>query len=273
MTANDTMRCGFIGLGSQGAPMAARMIAAGFPTVLWARRPETLAPFANSGAEFAATIAELAQQVEHVGVCVVNDSDVLQMCGELIPALPRGARIAIHSTVHPDTVRQIARDAQVAGVAVVDAPVSGGEPAARAGTLTVLAGGDAAAIAKARPVFEAFGSLIPHLGEVGAGQNSKLINNALMAANMAMADHALTAAAALGIDKAALLELLAASSGRSFSLEVRGRLPDPQAFGHGGALLLKDVKLLQAVLGSNPGAAGLASAAHAFLTACTRRPE
>lgn len=269
MAANGKMRCGFIGLGSQGAPIAERMIAAGFPTVLWARRRETLAPFAGSGVEFASTITELARQVEHVGVCVVNDSDVLEVCRELIPALPSGGCIAIHSTVHPDTVRQIAQDAAMASLAVVDAPVSGGEPAARAGTLTVLAGGDAHAVAKARPVFEAFGSLIPYLGEVGAGQNAKLINNALMAANMAMADHALTAAAALGIDKAALLELLSASSGRSFGLEVRGRLPKPQAFSHGGALLLKDVNLLQAVLGDDPGALGLANAAKTFLAACT----
>lgn len=268
MPSQDKIRCGFIGLGSQGAPMAARMIAAGFPTVLWARRAETLEPFANSGAEFATSIAELAKQAEHVGICVVNDNDVLQVCGDLIPALPSGARIAIHSTVHPDTVRQIALDAARSSVAIIDAPVSGGEPAAKAGTLTVLAGGDADAVEKARPIFETFGSLIPHLGEVGAGQHTKLINNALMAANMAMADHALTAAAALGIEKEALLGLLAASSGRSFALEVRGRLPGPQAFSHGGSLLMKDVKLLQAVLGENPGAAGLAEAAKAFLAAC-----
>jgi 3-hydroxyisobutyrate dehydrogenase len=269
MSITETIRCGFIGLGSQGAPIAERIIAAGFPMVLWARRPESLELYKDTGAEFASSIAELARQVEHVGVCVVNDDDVRQVCGELIPALLPGARIAIHSTVHPDTVRQIALEAAARGVVVIDAPVSGGEPAAKAGTLTVMVGGNAKDVALVRPVFETFGSLIPHLGEVGAGQNAKLINNALLAANMAMADHALTAAAELGIEKSALVELLSASSGRSFGLEVRGRLPEPEAFSHGGPLLLKDVRLLQAVLGDNPGAMGLADAAESFLAACT----
>lgn len=249
--------------------MAARMIAAGYPVVLWARRPESLEPFRETGAEFASSIAELAKRVDHVGVCVVNDDDVLEVCGELLTTLPEGARIAIHSTVHPDTVRQLALDAAKFGIAIIDAPVSGGEPAAKAGTLTVLVGGEPEDVLKAKPVFETFGALIPHLGGVGAGQNTKLINNALMAANMAMADHALAAASALGIEKAALIELLSASSGRSFALEVRGRLPNPQAFSHGGPLLLKDVRLLQAVLGDDPGATGLANAAEPFLAACT----
>lgn len=248
--------------------MAARMIAAGYPVVLWARRQESLEPFKGTGAEFAASIGELARQVEHVGVCVVNDDDVRQVCDELIPALPRGARIAIHSTVHPDTVRQIAHDAAKSEVSVVDAPVSGGEPAAKAGKLIVLAGGEAEAVDKAQPVFETFGSMIAHLGDVGAAQNTKLINNALMAANMAMADHALAAASALGIEKTALVELLSASSGRSFGLEVRGRLPGPQAFSHGGSLLLKDVHLLKAVLCGQAGVLGLANAAEPFLASC-----
>ncbi|HEX7856161.1 MAG TPA: NAD(P)-dependent oxidoreductase [Sphingobium sp.] len=269
MTSTDKIRCGFIGLGSQGAPIATRMIAGGFSTTLWARRPESLEPFKGSGAAFASTIAELASNVDHVGLCVVNDTDVIEVCRQLIPALPRGARIAIHSTVNPETVRLIARDAAVQGIDVIDAPVSGGEPAAYAGTLTVMIGGEADAIAKALPVFQTFATLLPHLGEVGAGQNAKLVNNALLAANMAVADHALAAASALGIEKSALMELLAASSGRSFGLEVRGRMPTPQAFHHGGSLLLKDLRLLRDVLGKDPGAVGLWDAAESFLVACT----
>jgi 3-hydroxyisobutyrate dehydrogenase len=269
MAKDDKIKCGFIGLGNQGAPIAERMIAAGYPVILWARRPESLEPYKDTGAEFASSIAELARQVEHVGVCVVNDNDLLQVCGELIPALRDGTRIAVHSTVHPDTVRQLARDAADRGVFVIDAPVSGGEIAAKAGTLTVMVGGEAQAVASARPVFETFGSLILHLGEAGAGQNAKLINNALLAANMAMADHALTAGSALGIEIATLVELLSASSGRSYGQEVRGQMSGPRAFGHAGALLLKNVRLLQAVLGEDPGATGLANAAGPFLAAWT----
>lgn len=85
---NVSNRCGFIGLGSQGGPMARRMIEAGLNVTLWARKPQTLAPFRQTIAKFAATPAELAAQVEHVGVCVVNDADVQEVCSELIPAMP-----------------------------------------------------------------------------------------------------------------------------------------------------------------------------------------
>lgn len=266
MTDNRaSVRCGFIGLGSQGAPMARRMVEAGYPLVLWARRPETLAPFADTAATVAASPAELAAQVDHVGVCVVDDAGVQQVCDQLFPAMRRGGRIAIHATIHPDTCAALERQAAERGLSLIDAPVSGGQPAAEAGTLTVMVGGETAAVAAARPIFETFGKLIVHLGGVGAGQNAKLVNNALMAANMALAHHALTAGAALGIDHAALIELLTASSGRSFALEVCARLPTPQAFKHGGALLAKDVRLLGEVLGADPGAAGLRDAAAPFL--------
>lgn len=263
--ANDraSVKCGFIGLGSQGAPMARRMIEAGYPVVLWARRPEALDPYRDTAATFAASPAELAAQVEHVGVCVVDDAGVVDICEQLIPAMQPGGRIAIHSTIHPDTCKALAAKAAERGLALVDAPVSGGQPAAEAGTLTVMVGGEAEAAAKARPIFETFGQLIVHLGGVGAGQEAKLVNNALMAANMALAHHALAAGAALGIDRAALVDLLKASSGRSFALEVYARLPAPAAFRHGGALLAKDVRLLGEVLGE--GAAGLRDAAQPFL--------
>lgn len=267
MTVTKKTTCGFIGLGSQGAPMAMRMIEAGYPTVLWARRTASLENFAETGAIFAQTIADLAREAEHVGVCVVNDDDVREVCAKLIPVLAPGSRVAIHSTVHPDTVRQIANESVEFGVQVIDAPVSGGEPAAKAGELTVMVGGETGAVAQARPIFETFGTLIPYLGEVGAGQNAKLINNALLAANMAMADHALGAANALGIDKEAMAELLSASSGRSFGLEVRARLPELEAFRHGGALLVKDLCLLRAVLPMDPGVFGLWNGAERLVEA------
>jgi len=269
MSKTGTTTCGFIGLGSQGAPIAQRIIADGFPTVLWARRPETLSPFAGSGAEIATDIADLAKRVDHVGLCVLNDNDVREVFGGLLPELRKGATVAIHSTIHPETARQLAAEASQYGIDVIDAPVSGGEPAAKAGTLTVMLGGNAEAIARVKPVFETFGSLLPHLGDVGAGQNAKLVNNALLAANMAAADYALNAATALRIDKAAMLELLAASSGRSFGLGVRGRMQAPRDFNHGGALLLKDLRLLQAVLGADRSAMGLCEIAGAFLEECT----
>ncbi len=244
-------KIGFIGLGSQGAPMAQRIIDAGYSVVLWARRPETLAPFADTSAQVASTIAELGEQVEHVGICVVDDAGVQQVCDELIPAMRSGSRIAIHSTVHPDLCKTLAQQAAEKNIAVIDAPVSGGGAGAAAGTLTVMVGGAPDAVAAARPIFETFAGLIAYLGAVGAGQMAKLVNNALMAAHVSIAHYALEAGDALGIDHAALIELVKHSSGRSFGFDVRARMPNPAAFKHGAALLAKDVRLLGEALGSD----------------------
>lgn len=258
--------CGFIGLGSQGAPMARRMIDAGLDTTLWARRPETLEPYRDTNARFAASIAELGAGVDHVGLCVLTDDDVRQVCDQLIPAVRPGCIVAIHSTVHPDTCRAVETQAAARGVRVIDAPVSGGEPGAKAGTLAVMAGGAPADLAVARPVFETFARLIVHLGPVGAGQHAKLINNALLAANLGLAHAALEAGAALGVNQAALVELLLASSGRSQAVEIRGRMPSPASFTVGGSLLAKDLRILGAVLGGgDPAFSRLSAAATPFL--------
>jgi 3-hydroxyisobutyrate dehydrogenase-like beta-hydroxyacid dehydrogenase len=257
--------CGFIGLGSQGAPIAERMIAAGYPMVLWARRPETLEPFIGSGAMMADSVADLGRRADHVGVCVVDNAGVRDVCDQLIPAMRPGARIAIHATIHPETCKAVARQAAERGVLLIDAPVSGGRPAAEAGALTVMVGGELAAVEQARPIFETFGRVIVHLGPAGAGQHAKLINNALMAAHMGLAKDALAAAAALGVDGAALAKLIGASSGQSYGFDLYARLPSLAAFRHGATLLAKDTRLLREILGDEPGAAGLNAVAQPFL--------
>jgi 3-hydroxyisobutyrate dehydrogenase-like beta-hydroxyacid dehydrogenase len=245
--------------------MARRLIEAGHRVVLWARRPEALAPFADVSFETATSVADLGARVEHAGVCVVDDAGVHQVCEELIPAMRSGTRIAIHSTVHPDTVIDIAKQAAAREIAVIDAPVSGGGPAAAARTLTVMCGGDEKAFAAARPLFETFAGLIVRVGGVGAGQMAKLVNNALMAAHVAMAHQAIAAGTALGLDSSALKEIVKVSSGRSFGFEVYARLSNPFAFGHGAKLLLKDVRLLGEVLGSDPSFTAFREIALPFL--------
>jgi 3-hydroxyisobutyrate dehydrogenase-like beta-hydroxyacid dehydrogenase len=252
LAPEQAIRTGFIGLGSQGGPMARRMVEAGYRLTLWARRPEALQPFSDTSADYATSIAALGARVDHVGICVVDDEDVRQVCAELIPAMPAGGRIVIHSTVHPRTCIDLAASAASCGLALIDAPVSGGGPGAAAGTLTVMAGGDAAAVAAASPVFATFANVIVHLGAVGAGQSAKLVNNALMAAHVALGWHALETGSALGIDRAALTDLVKISSGRSYGFEVAARLPSPSAFAHGARLLAKDVRLLGKVLGAGP---------------------
>ena len=260
---------GFIGVGSQGGPMAHRIVDAGLSLVVWTRRPEAAEPYRAKGAEVAASIAELGARCDHVGVCVVTDADVLQVCGELIPAMRAGSRLAIHSTVLPETCEVLERRCAERGIGLIDAPVSGGSPGAEAGTLTVMCGGDAAVFAACRPVFETFGRLIVLLGPVGAGQHVKLINNAMLAANMGVAHAAFDAGAALGVERDALAALIKESSGRSFGFETYARLPSPAAFSVGAPLLAKDVRLLKTVLPDNAGAEALRAAAAPFLDAAT----
>jgi 3-hydroxyisobutyrate dehydrogenase-like beta-hydroxyacid dehydrogenase len=258
---------GFIGVGSQGGPMAHRIVDAGMDLVVWARRAEVLEAYTAKGAKAAASVAELGALCDHVGICVVNDTDVLSITDQLIPVMKPGSRIAIHSTVLPETVTRLEADCEAAGLAFIDAPVSGGSPAAEAGVLTVMCGGQEAAFQAALPVFETFGKLIVLLGPAGAGQRAKIVNNAMLSANMGVAMAAIEAAQALGIDRAAFVELVKASSGRSFGFEVFARLPTPAAFSTGAPMLLKDINLLKAVLPESEGASELDAIAARFLAA------
>lgn len=267
MTAVHKQRIGFIGLGSQGAPMAHRIIDAGMDLTVWARRAEVLAPYQSKGAATAASVIDLAQMCDHVGVCVVNDSDVDEVCADLIPFMKRGSRIAIHSTILPESCETLERKAAAHGIGLIDAPVSGGQPAAEAGTLTVMCGGAAEVFEACQTVFATFGSMIVRLGGIGAGQRAKIVNNAMLSAHLGIAGAALSVADELGIDRAALAELITASSGRSYGFEIAARMPSPAAFAHGATMLDKDMRLLQAILPRSPGAAALDAASADFLAA------
>lgn len=256
--------CGFIGLGSQGAPIARRMIDAGYPVVLWARRDAALEPFRASPAIIADTIEALAGQAEHVGLCVLDDGPVLEVCDRLIPAMRPGSRLVVHSTTHPDTCRKVQAQASTHGVLFVEAPVSGGAPAAQIGMLTVMTAGDRGVVESARPIFETFARLIVHLGDVGSAQTAKLINNTIMAANLGIAHSAIAAGVGLGLDRETLAELLKQSSGRSYALEVYSRLPDGSAFAPMPALLDKVHLLGQLVGEGDPTFRALHDAAMAF---------
>lgn len=256
----DLPVCGFIGLGSQGAPIARRMIEAGFPTVLWARRLAGLRPFLDTKAEMARSISEVGARATHVGVCVTDDAAVLEVCEQLLLAMRPGARIVIHSTTLPETCRTVAKKAQARGVSVLEAPVSGGAPAAQAGALTVMTAGDPEVLAAARPVLDVFSNCVVHLGDHGAAQAAKLVNNTLLAANLAMAHQAVAAGVGLGLERAAVVELLQASSGRSFGLDVFARQPSLEAFPNAATLAGKARLLARATGQESAAVEGLSRA-------------
>jgi 3-hydroxyisobutyrate dehydrogenase len=211
-------RVGFIGVGSQGGPMARRIVEGGYPLTLWARRPQSLEPFGDTAAVAASTPAELGAASDVVGICVVADADVedvvLRPDGVLAGMAPGGV-LAVHATIHPDTCRRLAEQAVGRGVAVVDAPVSGGGPAAAQGKLLVMAGGDAEDVDRCRPVFETFGDPVVHLGPLGSGQMAKLMNNLVFTAQITLALDTFSFADRLEVDRAALAQVLAHGSGAS----------------------------------------------------------
>ncbi len=242
------MRIGFIGLGSQGGPMARRIVEAGYPTTLWARRPDTLEPFADTAAKVAASPAELAAASDLVCLCVVGDADIEEITGGehgVLAGLKPGSVIAVHSTVHPDTCKELAKKAGAQGVSVVDAPVSGGGPAAAEGRLLVMVGGDGPVVERCRPVFATYADPVVHLGDLGSGQTTKLLNNLLFTANLGTAAAALSLGKALGVTPERLSEVVSRSSGNSFAVNVIGGDESlGRLSGLAGALLQKDVRLL-----------------------------
>jgi 3-hydroxyisobutyrate dehydrogenase len=243
------MRVGFIGLGSQGGPMARRIIDDGYSTTLWARRTETLDSFGDSGATVALSPAEVAATSDLVCLCVVDVKgveDVLTGETGVLAGIRSGSLIAVHSTVHPETCLRMARLASERGAVLFDAPVSGGGQAAAEGHLLVMVGGDSSTFARALPVFSTFGNPVLHLGPLGAGQTAKALNNLLFTAHLGTASLLFDLARSLAMDPATLAEAISHGSGRSYAFELvagMGFGPQPLA-DHAGALLSKDVRIV-----------------------------
>jgi len=203
--------------------MVTRIVDAGWPVVLWARRPEALEPFRGPAVTIADSPAALGAEADVIGICVWTDDDVERVVageGGVLDGCRPGTVVAIHSTVLPATSRAMAELAAKTGVTVLDAPVSGGRRAAFGGQLVVAVGGDAAAFERCQPVFKAFADQTVLVGDVGAGQVAKLLNNALLAANLTVADDALSLGESFGLDAAVLSDFLRAGSGRSYALDV-----------------------------------------------------
>lgn len=253
--------------------MAARIVDAGLPLTVWARRPEALEPYVAKGAVAASSIEELGAVCDHVGICVVNDADVDEVMDRLLPSMRAGSRIAVHSTILPEHCIALAERCAEKGVQLLDAPVSGGGQGAAAGTLTVMCGGSAATYEASKPLFETFGSMIVLLGDVGAGQRAKIINNTLLAANMGLAHASVIAAQALGLEREPFQALIKESSGRSFGFEVYARQANPQAFAVGAPLLQKDMKLLMGSLPNHAATDVLCHAASPYLAEANGKPS
>jgi len=232
--------------------MARRIVDAGFPLTLWARRPASLEPFADTRAAVATTLPDLGRACDLLCVCVVNDDDVADVLrgpeGALTGMAPGGI-VVIHSTVHPRTVLQLQAD--FPHLRVVDAPVSGGGQRAECRDLLVMVGGDEAIVDCCRPVFDTYAGAMVHLGPLGAGQQGKLLNNALFTAQIGLVADVYDIARRHCLDTAGLTTVLADGSGRSYAVEVLGSGGEriETMAQHAAPLLAKDVGILSELLG------------------------
>ena len=210
----------FLGLGAIGRPMAERLAAApDISLAVWNRTAERARAFAGAtGARHAVTPADAARGADVAITCFPVSADVatvLDGADGLLAGLARGALLVDCTSGDPATSRFIAARLAEHGVGFLDAPVSGGTIGAEQGTLTVMVGGDASLLQRARPVLETFGKKIVHCGDVGAGDALKAVNNALLAIHVWSTAEGLAALARAGVPADVALDVINASSGRS----------------------------------------------------------
>jgi 3-hydroxyisobutyrate dehydrogenase len=248
------MRVAFLGLGAIGAPMAVHL-AHRYDLAVWNRtRAKAEAFTQRHGGRLAETPREAVQGAEVVLTCLPTSAEVEALLGGpdgIEAGLTGGALFLDCTSGDPATSRRIAERLAARGVAFADCPVSGGTNGAEAGTLTVMVGADPATFQRAQPVLAAFGRRIEHMGRVGAGSAVKAVNNALLAVNIEAVGEGFAALVKAGVPARKALEVVNASSGRSFVSETL--VPErvltgawPQTFRL--ALLEKDVRIALGLL-------------------------
>ncbi|MBP7690501.1 MAG: NAD(P)-dependent oxidoreductase, partial [Anaerolineales bacterium] len=218
-------RIGFIGLGIMGRGMVRNLLKAGFPVRVWNRTAARMAELAPDGALPAASPADLAAGADLIITCVSDTPDVeavLTGPAGVLEGVRAGALVIDMSTISPQATRQLAAQLAARGVGMLDAPVSGGSEGAAKGTLAIMVGGPAAEVARALPAFQAMGKTITHVGEHGAGQMVKLMNQILVVVNMLAVGEALLFAQAGGLDLPQALEAVKHGAAGSWMLSQRG---------------------------------------------------
>ena len=242
------MKVGVVGLGTMGAPMARHLIEAGHDVTVWNRTRTKEEPLAQLGASRAESPAGVAEGADAVLTCVSDDPDLEAVVfgGDGVSSSLRpGAVLVDSSTASPSLARSIAERLAGNGRLFADAPVSGGSEGAEKGTLTVFLGGSDEAVALARPVVEAFGSRITHLGPAGSGQAAKAVNQVVLAGAYAGVAEGLVLAERFGLPSEALLDALGGGSAQSWVLTNRAAnmLNDTYPLGFRTSLHLKDIRI------------------------------
>ncbi|HVX63613.1 MAG TPA: NAD(P)-dependent oxidoreductase [Pirellulales bacterium] len=239
----------FIGLGAMGRPMARNLLRAGHALTFCSRRAEVVREFEAAGARHATTPAEAARASDFVITIVTADKEVEEVTlgpnGVLEAAAP-GKLLIEMSTIAPATARRLGERLRQAGMSMLDAPVSGGPGGAEAASLAIMAGGEAGDFERCRPVFEALGKHLFHVGPLGAGQTIKLVNQLIGGGIMTLIGEGFALARAAGADLETMVDVVRVSSGNSTLFEARARnylLADQFAPGFATELMHKDLRL------------------------------
>jgi len=227
---DQSMHVAFLGLGVMGGPMAGHLVRAGHRVTAYNRTASRAGAWLErqraDGFEVtsAPTPAEAAHGAEVVLSCVGNDLDLAEvLLGDngALAAMDPGALLVDHTTVSPGLARRIAGAAEAHGIAALDAPVSGGQAGAEAGRLSIMCGGTAKAMERARPVLEAYAARIVHIGEAGAGQSAKAVNQICIAGTLAGLSEAIRFAQAQGLEMEKVLEAISGGAAQSWQMENR----------------------------------------------------
>ena len=242
-------RVGFIGLGAMGGPMAGHLQAKGLLAVVGNRTPEKAVALAETLGVAAAKAPSDFSGCDAVVLCVSMDADVLQCCRDLAGVLAPGALVIDHSTVARETALAAAALLAEAGIAFLDAPVSGGVEGARNGKLSVMVGGDADVLALAQELLSAYALRVTLMGSTGAGQATKAVNQVLVAGIAQAVCEGLAFGEALGLKPESLVPTLAAGAAGNWFLDKRGAtmMAGNYTPGFKSALLLKDLRIVQAM--------------------------
>jgi 3-hydroxyisobutyrate dehydrogenase len=241
-------RVGFVGLGTMGAAMAANLGRAGYPLQVWNRTPGKAGPLVDIGATEANSPRDLAAAVDIVVICVSDTPDVeavLFGSDGIADGAHDGLLVIDCSTISPAATRDFARRLGERGVAMIDAPVSGGSEGAMHGTLTIMVGGEAADVERGHAILAAMGRTVTHMGAVGAGQSTKAVNQVIISGTYLGVAEGLVLAIKAGLDPDAVVTALSSGAAQSWVLANRsGRMiEDRYPLGFKVALHRKDLAI------------------------------
>ncbi|XP_061443602.1 3-hydroxyisobutyrate dehydrogenase, mitochondrial isoform X1 [Rhineura floridana] len=265
---------GFVGLGNMGNPMAKNLVNHGYPVIVYDVFPEACKEFQDLGSQVTDSPADVAERADRIITMLPSNNNATEVytgSSGILKKVKKGSLLIDSSTIDPAVSKELAKEAEKMGAVFMDAPVSGGVGAARAGNLTFMVGGVEQEFNAAKELLTCMGSNVVYCGEVGTGQAAKICNNMLLAISMIGTAEAMNLGIRLGLDPKLLAKILNMSSGRCWSSDTYNPVPGvmegvPSANnyqgGFGTTLMAKDLGLAQVSATSTKSPVPLGSIAH-----------